>query len=118
MSSEQSTTTIEAPRNEERPNKPDIPQATVPAAPETRGERFGRNARRTRLHLYAGLTVALLVCIVALVAANTRQVKLSWVVGSSTTSLVWIVLASAVLGWLLGIFTSALFRWRTRARRA
>jgi len=87
-------------------------------APETRSERLGRKARRTRLHLYAGLSVALLVCIVALVVANTRQVKVSWVVGSSTASLVWIVLASAVLGWLLGIFTSALFRWRTRARRA
>ena len=96
----------------------DTPQANPATLPESRGERFGRTARHTRLHLYAGLTVALLVCIVALVVANTRQVKLSWVVGSSTTSLVWIMLASTILGWLLGIFSSLLFRWRTRAPRA
>jgi uncharacterized integral membrane protein len=92
--------------------------AAAPAAAETRGERFGRKARRTRFHAYAVLTVALLVCLVALVVANTRQVKLSWVVDSSNASLVWIVLFSAILGWLLGIVSSALFRWRTRAPRA
>jgi uncharacterized integral membrane protein len=56
--------------------------------------------------------------LIALVVANTRQVKLDWVVGSSTASLVWIVLFSAVLGWLLGLVSGALFRWRTRAPRA
>jgi uncharacterized integral membrane protein len=96
------------------------PQAATaaPTAVETRGARFNRKARRTRFHLYAFFAVALLVCLVALVVANTRQVKLSWVVGSSTTSLVWIVLISAILGWLLGIVSSAVFRWRTRAPRA
>jgi uncharacterized integral membrane protein len=117
MLSEQTKTTLET-QNGRRGGEPAVPDAPVPAAAETRGERFGRKARRTRLHLYAGLTVAVLVCLVALVVANTRQVKVSWVVGSSTASLVWIVLATAVLGWLLGIFSSALFRWRTRARRA
>jgi uncharacterized integral membrane protein len=92
--------------------------AAAPSPVETRGAHFGRKARRTRFHLYAFITVALLVCLIALVVANTRQVKLSWVVGSSTASLVWIVLASAVIGWLLGIVSSAVFRWRTRAPRA
>jgi uncharacterized integral membrane protein len=89
-----------------------------PAPAETRRERLGRKARRTRFYAYASLTVALLVCLVALVAANTRQVELSWVVGSSSASLVWIILCSACLGWLLGIVSSALIRWRTRAPRA
>jgi uncharacterized integral membrane protein len=89
-----------------------------PATGETRGERLGRKARRTRFHAYASVTVVLLVCVVALVAANTRQVKLSWVVGSSSASLVWIILCAAILGWLLGIVSSALVRWRTRAPRA
>jgi uncharacterized integral membrane protein len=84
---------------------------------ETRGERFRRKAHRTGLYLYAFFTVALLVCLVALAVANTDQVEFSWVVGSSTVSLVWIVFYSAILGWLLGIVTSAVFRWRTRARR-
>jgi len=41
-------------------------------------------------------------------------VKLDWVVGSTHASLVWIILAAAVLGWLLGIATSIVFRYRTR----
>jgi uncharacterized integral membrane protein len=61
--------------------------------------------------------VALLVVLVALVVANTRQVKLSWVVGTGHASVVWIILAAAVLGWLLGIFTSIVFGLRTRRRR-
>jgi uncharacterized integral membrane protein len=84
---------------------------------ETRGERFHRKAHRTGLYLYAFLTVALLVCLAALAVANTDQVEFSWVVGSSTVSLVWIVIFSAILGWLLGIVTGVVFRWRTRARR-
>jgi uncharacterized integral membrane protein len=78
---------------------------------ETRGERFRRKAHRSGLYLYAFLTVALLVCLVALAVANTHQVEFSWV------SLVWIVIFTAILGWLLGLVTSVVFRWRTRARR-
>jgi uncharacterized integral membrane protein len=62
--------------------------------------------------------VALLVVLIALVIANTRQVKLSWVVGTGHASLVWIIVASALLGWLLGIVTSVVFRLRTRRRRS
>ena len=51
---------------------------------------------------------------VVLIAANLRSVKLDWVFGSTHASLVWIVLAATVLGWLLGITTSILFRHRTR----
>jgi uncharacterized integral membrane protein len=80
---------------------------------ETRGERFRRKAHRSGLYLYAFFTVALLVCLVALAVANTHQVEFSWVVGSSTVSLVWIVIFTAILG----IVTSVVFRWRTRARR-
>ena len=84
---------------------------------ETHGEHFRRKAHRTGLYLYAFFTVALLVCLVALAIANMHQVEFSWVVGSSMVSLVWIVIFTAILGWLLGIVTSAVFRWRTRARR-
>jgi uncharacterized integral membrane protein len=102
------------------PEREGVPRQ-VPAesatAVETRGERFRRKAHRAGLYLYAFFTVALLVCLVALAVANTDQVEFSWVVGSSTVSLVWIVIISAILGWLLGIVTSVVFRWRTRARR-
>jgi uncharacterized integral membrane protein len=83
---------------------------------ESRAQRMGRQGRRTRLYAWAVLLVAALVVLILLIAANTRSVKLDWVAGSTHASLVWIVLASAVLGWLLGIATSVVFRYRTRRR--
>ena len=93
---------------------------TLPAdaTVEPRSERIRRHGRRTGLYAWAFGLIALLVILIALVVANTRQVKLSWVVGTGNASLVWILLAAAVLGWLLGILTSVVFRSRTRRRRA
>jgi uncharacterized integral membrane protein len=86
------------------------------ATAEARGDRLRRHGRHTGLYTWAVGLVALLVVLIALVVANTRQVKLSWVVGTSHASLVWIILAAAILGWLLGIFTSVGFRLRTRRK--
>ena len=95
----------------------DPTQATSQSEPvERRRERLLRHGRHTGLYVWAFSLVALLVVLIALVIANTRQVKLSWVAGSGHASLVWIILASAVLGWLLGIVTSVVFRTRTRRR--
>jgi uncharacterized integral membrane protein len=58
------------------------------------------------------------VILIALVAANTRNVKVSWVFGSTRQSLVWIILVTAILGWLLGIVTGVVFRHRTRRRNS
>jgi uncharacterized integral membrane protein len=76
-----------------------------------------RHGRRAALYTWAVLAVAGLVVLIILIAANVRAVKLDWVVGSTHASLVWIILAAAVLGWLLGIATSVLFRFRTRRPR-
>jgi len=81
---------------------------------ETRGEHFRRKAHRTRLHGYAIATVALVAYLIALAATNTAHVKVNWVFGNSHLSLVWLVLFTAILGWLLGLATSAKFHWRTR----
>jgi uncharacterized integral membrane protein len=75
-----------------------------------------RHAHRSRLYLYALLSAALLVAIAALIIANTRTVTVSWVFGSTRQPLVWVVLSTG-LSWLLGILTSVLFRFRTRAPR-
>ncbi len=95
------------------------PKQTAPRSEpsEPRNDRLRRQGRHTGLYAWAFGLVALLVVLIALVLANTRQVKLSWVVGSGHASLVWIILASAVLGWLLGIATSVVFRLRTRRRK-
>ena len=89
----------------------------VPVVEESPRERSRRHTRRAGLYLHALVTTALLIVIVALLLANNRRVTVSWVVGESDQSLVWIVLVTAVLGWLLGIVTSVLFRHRTRAPR-
>ncbi len=98
--------------------EPDRPEAQAPPAAgpqdETRRERARRRARRIALYAWAGVLVALLVVLVALVAANTRKVEVSWVFGSTRQSLVWIILVTAIVGWLAGIVTSVLFRRRTR----
>ena len=91
--------------------------AQMASGGETRGGRFRRKAHRTRLHGYAIAAVALVAYLIALAATNTAHVKVNWVFGSSHVSLVWLVLFTAILGWLLGLATSATFHWRTRAPR-
>jgi uncharacterized integral membrane protein len=93
----------------------EAPPQTQPV--ESRRARLRRHGHHTALYMLAFSLVALLVVLIALVIANTRQVKLSWVIGGGHASLVWIIVASAVLGWLLGIVTSVVFRLRTRRRR-
>ena len=96
----------------------ETPGSGTETAAETPGARLVRKAHRTRLYIYAGATVALLVCLVALVIANTGHVKVSWVFGASSVSLVWLVLIAAILGLALGMVLGALFHWRTRRPRS
>ncbi len=100
---------------EEKPVEPaEPPPALVPI--ESRGERLHRQAQHFRLYTLAFVSVALIVVVIALAVKNTSQVKLSWVVGTTHASLVWIVLVATVLGWLLGLTTGVIFRLRTRRR--
>jgi uncharacterized integral membrane protein len=92
-------------------------------AVESRGERLVRAARAERLdrrgrlvrhYLWAAVAVPLLAVVIALIAANTHSVKLEWGFGATHASLAWFALVTIVLGWLLGIATSALFLHRGR----
>ena len=87
-----------------------------PGSAESRAHRFARHGHGARLYATVALLVAALVVLVALVVDNTRSVKLSWVFGSGHASLIWIILVSAIVGWLAGIATSILLRRRTRRR--
>ena len=89
-----------------------------PAPRESRRDSLRRHGRRAWLYSWAGALVALLAILIALIVANTGRVKVSWVLGSTRQSLVWIILATAILGWLLGIVTSVIFRFRTRRRNS
>lgn len=92
---------------------PDL--APVPSG-EPRGERLARHGRRARLYAGAVVLVALLSVLIVLISKNTGAVKLDWAIGSTDASLVWIILAAAILGWLLGIATAVVFGYRTRRR--
>jgi uncharacterized integral membrane protein len=102
--------------DEQEPSPPPVDRENKQQA-EPRGQQMRRHGRRAGLYTWAVLAVAGLVILIILIAANVRSVKLDWVVGSTHASLVWIILAAAVLGWLLGIATSVLFRFRTRRPR-
>jgi uncharacterized integral membrane protein len=84
---------------------------------ETRAERLRRNARQGGLHVYAVGVVVLLAVLIALAASNTTAVKVNWLIGTSRVSLVWLVLLTAVIAWVLGLLASIRFQWLTRARR-
>ena len=81
---------------------------------KSRGQRLLRHGHRIRLYSWAYFLVGLLVVLIALIAANTQAVKLDWVVGSTRALPVWIILASAGLGRLLGIATGTVVCHRTR----
>lgn len=92
------------------------PAAAPGPVTEARGARVARKARRVWLFILSFVALAVLVFLVALIARNTRHVTVSWVFGTSRVSLVWLVVFAAILGWLLGLLMSVLFRWRTRRR--
>jgi uncharacterized integral membrane protein len=108
----------ETPVPRESPASGEAAAAAEPRPPvESRGARFRRKARRGRLYLNAFGAAALLIYVVAFAASNTRRVKVDWVFGSSSPSLVWVVLLAAVLGWLLGLLVATVLRRRTRPPR-
>ena len=77
-------------------DRPTNAVAEAETSTETRGARFSREAHRVRLYIYAGAAVVLLVCLTAVILANTGHVKVSWVFGTSSVSLVWLALFALV----------------------
>jgi uncharacterized integral membrane protein len=95
-------------------------EAPTPEASTLEAEsRFRRGLRYShRTGLYASLVVAIatIVFLILLIAQNTRRVKVDYVFGNTQARLVWLVIISAITGWVLGIVTAFLIRRRTRWR--
>jgi uncharacterized integral membrane protein len=72
--------------------------------------------QRAGLYTRAFAFIGLIAVLIVLISVNTRTVKVSWAFGSTRASLVWVILATAVIAWLLGIATAFTFRRRTRRR--
>jgi uncharacterized integral membrane protein len=83
---------------------------------ESRWDRGRRYGHRTALYLSIGAALAALVFLILLIARNADQVKFDYVVGDAHTRLIWLIVISAIAGWVLGIATAYLIRRRTRAR--
>jgi uncharacterized integral membrane protein len=112
----QSATLTEPTQPEPAPSGPS-PARPEPSPAETRRERLSRHGRRTRLYAWTIALGAALVLLIAFIVANTERVKVSWVFGDTRTSLIWVIVVSGILGWLAGLATSILFRFRTRRRK-
>ena len=93
-------------------------QETPGVEEESRLQRSLRYGHRTGLYLALALGIGAGVLLILLIARNTRQVKVDYVFGSSQARLIWLVVISAIIGWVLGIVTAFLVRRRTRWRRA
>ena len=89
---------------------------TPTPAVETRLRRGIRYSHRTGLYVSLVVAIAAVVFLILLVAQNTRRVKVDYVVGNTQARLVWLVIISAITGWVLGIVTAFLIRRRTRWR--
>jgi uncharacterized integral membrane protein len=57
--------------------------------------------------------VLLIAYVIAFVVANDRDVRVSFVFGSATTSLIWVILLSLGIGLVAGVLLSQLYRRRS-----
>jgi uncharacterized integral membrane protein len=72
--------------------------------------------RFTAPHLVtAAVLVFAVVYFVLLIVKNRREVHVDYVFGSGNHRLIWLIIVSGFLGWLLGLVTS--FQLRRRRRR-
>ena len=97
--------------------EPESPQPPPPEE-ESRLQRGLRYGHRTGLYVSLVFGIAAAVLLILLIARNTRQVKVDYVFGSMQARLIWLVIISAIIGWVLGIVSAFLIRRRTRWRRA
>jgi uncharacterized integral membrane protein len=93
------------------------PEANVAPQEETRYQRGLRYGHRTGMYVSLVVAIAVIVFLILLIARNTRQVKVDYVIDDTQTRLIWLVIISAIAGWVLGITTSFLIRRRTRRTR-
>ncbi|HSK90652.1 MAG TPA: LapA family protein [Euzebyales bacterium] len=87
-----------------------------PTPQETRRQRSRRTRRRAGLYAWMFVLAAVVIVLVALAVQNTLPVEVSWVFGTSEVPLVWLIIFSAILGWLAGIVTGTVIRHSTRRR--
>jgi uncharacterized integral membrane protein len=77
----------------------------------------GRSRPRDIKRIAAWIIVALLAAwLVAFIVSNSESVKISFVFGDVTLSLIWVMILCAVLGAILGTAIPRLLHYRRRRR--
>jgi uncharacterized integral membrane protein len=84
------------------------------AAEESRRDRALRYGHRGSLYASLILGIAAAVLLILLIARNTRRVRVDYLFGDARAGLIWLIIISAITGWVLGIVTAFLIRRRTR----
>jgi len=103
--------------SEEGQERHETPETEARIEEESRRERALRYGHRTSLYASLVLGIVAIVLLILLIARNTRQVRLDYVLGHTQAALIWLIVISAITGWVLGIVTAFLIRRRTRWRR-
>ena len=84
---------------------------------ESRLQRGLRYSHRAGLYFSLLVAIAAISFLILLIAKNSHQVKVDYVFDTAYTHLIWLILISSIIGWVLGIATAFLVRRRTRWRR-
>jgi uncharacterized integral membrane protein len=92
------------------------PEPSTPIE-ETRFRRSVRHGHRGGMYVALIIVIATLVFLILLIVQNSKPVNVHYVFGTSRTRLIWLVIISALIGWIAGIATSYLIRRRTRRPR-
>ena len=77
----------------------------------------GLDERQRRQLVRVGVLVVVALLLVTFIFRNTRDVKVSFVFFTTTSSLIWVIISSLILGFLGGWLLPGQIR-RYRARRA
>ena len=89
------------------------PETTAPVG-ESRFDRGLRYGHRTAAYAAIVVAIGVLVFLILLIARNSDPVNFDYVFSNTHTRLVWLIVISAIAGWVLGIITAFLIRRRTR----
>jgi uncharacterized integral membrane protein len=84
---------------------------------ESRFQRGLRYGHRAALYAALAAAIAAVAFLILLIAKNSHQVKVDYVFDTAHAHLIWLIVISAVIGWVLGIVTAFFVRRRTRWRR-
>lgn len=77
----------------------------------------GLDERQRKQLIRVGVLVLVALLVVTFIFRNTRQVRVSFVFFSTTSSLIWVIISSLVLGFIAGwLLPGQVRRWRARRR--